>query len=39
MQLTILVINIYVNGQKAWNGVAIISKKKLNITNKKIPEL
>ena len=25
------------NGQKAWNGVAIISKKKLNITNYKIP--
>ena len=28
----------YVNGQKAWNGVAIISKKKLEITNKKIPD-
>ena len=27
----------YVNGQKAWNGVAIISKKKLTITNNKIP--
>ena len=27
----------YVNGQKAWNGVAIISKKKLNILNKKLP--
>ena len=27
----------YVNGQKAWNGVAIISKKKLEITNNKIP--
>ena len=27
----------YVNGQKAWNGVAILSKKKINITNKKIP--
>ena len=27
----------YVNGQKAWNGVAILSKKKLNITNTKIP--
>ena len=23
--------NCYVNGQKAWNGVAILSKKKLNI--------
>ena len=29
--------NTYVNGQKAWNGVALISKKKLNITNSKIP--
>ena len=28
----------YVNGQKAWNGVAIISKKKLIITNKNIPK-
>ena len=27
----------YVNGQKAWNGVAIISKEKLNIINTKIP--
>ena len=27
----------YINGQKAWNGVAILSKKKINITNKKIP--
>ena len=27
----------YINGQKAWNGVAIISKKKLNIINKKLP--
>ena len=27
----------YVNGQKAWNGVAILSKKKLAITNKSIP--
>ena len=27
----------YINGQKAWNGVAIISKKKLEITNFKIP--
>ena len=26
----------YVNGQKAWNGVAILSKKKLNIINTKI---
>ena len=23
----------YVNGQKAWNGVAILSKKKIPITN------
>jgi len=29
--------NCYVNGQKAWNGVAILSKKKLNIINSKIP--
>ena len=29
--------NCYVNGQKAWNGVAILSKKKLDIKNKKIP--
>ncbi len=28
----------YVNGQKAWNGVAIISKKKLTITSRKIPK-
>ena len=27
----------YVNGQKAWNGVAILSKKKLDITNTSIP--
>ena len=27
----------YVNGQKAWNGVAILSKKKLDIINNKIP--
>ena len=29
--------NCYVNGQKAWNGVAILSKKKLNIINSKVP--
>ena len=29
--------NCYVNGQKAWNGVAILSKDKLNIINTKIP--
>jgi len=28
----------YVNGQKAWNGVAILSKKKMNITKTKIPD-
>ena len=28
----------YVNGQKAWNGVAILSKKRLNITNTSIPK-
>ena len=27
----------YVEGQKAWNGVAILSKNNLNIQNKKIP--
>ena len=27
----------YVNGQKAWNGVAMITKNKLNITNNNIP--
>ena len=27
----------YVNGQKAWNGVALICKNNLNITNKNIP--
>ena len=32
-------INYYsfVNGQKAWNGVALISKKNLEISNLKIP--
>ena len=29
--------NCYVNGQKAWNGVAILSKEKLNIKNTKLP--
>jgi len=29
--------NCYVHGQKAWNGVAILSKKKINIINSKIP--
>ena len=28
----------YVNGQKAWNGVAILSKKKISITNTSIPK-
>ena len=28
----------YINGQKAWNGVAILSKSKLNILNTKIPK-
>ena len=27
----------YVNGQKAWNGVAFLSKKPLNILNNNIP--
>ena len=32
-------LNYYcnINGQKAWNGVALISKKKINITNSSIP--
>ena len=29
--------NTYVNGQKAWNGVAILSKNPLKILNNKIP--
>ncbi len=29
--------NSYVNGQKAWNGVALICKKKIDITNLEIP--
>ena len=29
----------YVNGQKAWNGVAILSKKELPIINTKIPSI
>ena len=29
--------NCYVNGQKAWNGVALICKKNVTITNNKIP--
>ncbi len=29
--------NAYVNGQKAWNGVAILSKNPLKILNNKIP--
>ncbi len=29
--------NCYVSGQKAWNGVALISKSKLKITNNTIP--
>ena len=29
--------NYYVNGQKAWNGVGLISKKNLIITNTNIP--
>ena len=28
----------YINGQKAWNGVAILSKEELEITNNSIPE-
>ena len=36
-QLEKIGYNCYVNGQKAWNGVAILSKKKLDIINSKIP--
>jgi len=36
-QIEDLGYNCYVNGQKAWNGVAILSKHKLNILNIKIP--
>ena len=36
-QLEEIGYDCYVNGQKAWNGVAIISKEKLNIINTKIP--
>ena len=38
LDITKLGYNTYVNGQKAWNGVAILSKKPLKITNKKIPD-
>ena len=31
--------NAYVNGQKAWNGVATLSKRPLEILNKKLPTL
>ena len=30
--------NSYVNGQKAWNGVAILSKKSLEVKNISIPK-
>ena len=36
-QLEDINYNCYVHGQKAWNGVAVLSKKKLNIINTKIP--
>ncbi len=36
-ELKKLKYNSYVNGQKAWNGVAILSKNNLTILNKKIP--
>ena len=36
-QIEKLGYNCYVNGQKAWNGVAILSKKELTINNTKIP--
>ena len=37
VQIENLGYHSYVNGQKAWNGVAILSKNKLDIQNKKIP--
>ena len=36
-EITKLGYHSYINGQKAWNGVAILSKKKLNILNRKLP--
>jgi len=36
-EITNIGYNSYINGQKAWNGVAIISKKKIEILNNKIP--
>jgi len=36
-QIENLGYSCYVNGQKAWNGVAILSKIKLNIINDQIP--
>ena len=36
-QIEKLGYHCYVNGQKAWNGVAILSKKELKIINTKIP--
>ena len=36
-QLEEIGYNCYVNGQKAWNGVAILSKEKLSIINTKLP--
>tara|TARA_Y100000590_G_scaffold462894_1_gene628209 strand:- start:271 stop:1056 length:786 start_codon:yes stop_codon:yes gene_type:complete len=36
-EINLLGYNSYIVGQKAWNGVAILSKKPLSITNKKIP--
>ena len=36
-QIENLGYSCYVNGQKAWNGVAILSKIKLNIINNQIP--
>ncbi len=37
LEIESLGYNCYVNGQKAWNGVALISKKVLKITNTNIP--
>ena len=37
IQIENLGYHCYVNGQKAWNGVAILSKKELPIINTKIP--
>ena len=36
-QIKDLGYHCYVNGQNAWNGVAILTKQSIKITNSKIP--